>query len=121
MPDNTNFIDNRRTAYLCDVGQPDYIATIALDTDGAEHLVLAQQTAIGDPNVTYDVGCAAAAHEQLGPLPLDVVKRITISSRTHRCGQRTKAGTPCRTPVHRHGETCAWHREHKTAKGQPTA
>lgn len=110
MPDNASLIDNHRTACLCDVGQDDYVAATAIAADGTEHLVLAARAAIGDLDVVYDPTCSVVAHEQLGPLPLDVVKRIAVASRTHRCGRRTKSGTPCRTPVAHPGATCAWHR-----------
>jgi hypothetical protein len=115
MPDNTSLIDNDRTACLCDVGQDDYVAATAIAADGTEHLVLAEQASINDPTVVYDPTCSDVAHEQPGPLPLDVVKRITIAERTHRCGRRTKSGAPCRTSVTRAGDCCAWHRTRANA------
>jgi hypothetical protein len=110
MTDNTHYVDSQRTACLYDVGQAEYSAVVAVAADGSEHLLLAFQAAIGDTNATYDPTCQAVSHEQTGPLPLDVVRRITIATRTPRCGRPTKAGTACRTPVSRPGTTCGWHR-----------
>jgi hypothetical protein len=95
VTENASLIDDSRTRCLCDVGRDDYIAATAVAADGREHLVLAQTEAIGDPDVTYDPTCADVAHEQLGALPIEVVRRITITVRTHRCGRRTgQAGHP---------------------------
>jgi hypothetical protein len=106
-----HIIDPDRTACLCDLGRPDYLAATAVAADGSEHLVLARCDALGDETVRYDHTCAAAAHDQLGALPIEYVRRITISRRrTHRCGRRTKSGTPCQTPVTRPGDACGWHR-----------
>ena len=107
--DNASIIVDARTICLCDVGRPDCLAATAIAADGTEHLVLARVDAIGS-HVGYDPTCSAVDHEQLGALPLEYVRRITVSSRTHRCGRRTKSGAPCRTPVARPGDTCAWHR-----------
>jgi hypothetical protein len=108
--DRADLIDDLRSCCLCDVGQPAYIAVTAVAADGSSHLLLAEAGFVGDESVTYDPTCAAVAHEQLGPLPLGVVRRITIAQRTHRCGRRTKAGAPCRTPVAHPGDACSWHR-----------
>jgi hypothetical protein len=110
IPDYADLIDDARTRCLCDVGAPDYLAATAVSADGTAHLLLARADAIGDENTRYDPTCRTIAHEQLGPLPLGVVQRITIARRTHCCGRRTKAGAPCRTPVARAGDACSWHR-----------
>jgi hypothetical protein len=109
-----SIIDDARTTCLCDVGRPGYIAATAITAEGREHLVLAELNAIGDEHVLYDPTCTDIAHEQLGPLPLEFVRRLTISRRTHRCGRPTKSGTPCRTPVTKPGDTCARHRPQPT-------
>ena len=106
---NANLIDDCRTRCLCAVGRDDYIAATAVASDGTEHLVLARCDALGDENVRYDPACTDVAHEQLGALPLEFVRRVTISQRTHRCGRPTKSGAPCRTPVARPGDACGWH------------
>lgn len=108
--DETNLIDDDHSAHLCDVGQRDYLAATVVRADGSAHLVLAQRDAIGDLDVRYDPDTAQAPHEQTGPLPLKYVRRLTISARTHRCGRRTKSGSPCRTQVARPGDACTWHR-----------
>jgi hypothetical protein len=105
-----SFIDGARSACLCDVGQADYVATTVIEPDGSEHLVLAQHCAIGDPAVRYDSKSPDVAHEQLGPLPIEFVRRLTISQRAYRCGRRTQAGNPCRIRVPLEGEACEWHR-----------
>lgn len=103
-------IDNARSAHLCAAGLPGYVAATAIEADGAEHLVLVQAGSVGDKAVRYNPACPEVEHEQLGPLPLDVVRRITISRRTLRCGRRTKQGAPCQTPVARAGDACGRHR-----------
>ena len=99
----------RITLDRCDAGAPGLIATVAVDSDGAEHLVLADRGRIGDDSARVDTDCRAAEHEQLGALPLPYVKRLTIAQRTHRCGRRTKSGAPCQVPVARPGAACGWH------------
>lgn len=113
MTDDGLLIDTDRTACLCDAGQTDYIATTAIDVDGCERMVLAHQPSIGDTSVVFGPKCPDVAHEQLGPLPLAVVRRITIASRVHRCGRTTKSGTPCRNTVAEPGKHCTWHRSER--------
>jgi hypothetical protein len=108
--DDASLIDDSRTRCLCDVGGDDYLAATAVAADGSEHLLLARCDALGDENVRYDPNCSDVAHEQLGALPIEYVRRITISRRTHRCGRRTQAGKPCRILVTRSGDACTWHR-----------
>lgn len=105
-----NLIDNVRSACLCDAGGTEYVAAVAVAADGAEHLVLAQHSAIGDQSVRYDSACRDVAHEQLGPLPIEYVRRLTVSRRTHRCGRPTQTGRPCRVRVQADGDACDWHR-----------
>jgi len=111
MTDRINFIDDARSACLCDVGCPGYSAALLIAPGGAEHLALIEISSIGDEAVRYDSSCTSVQHEQLGALPLDVVRRITISRRIHRCGRRTQAGKPCRIRVSQPGAVCEWHRE----------
>jgi hypothetical protein len=108
--DHTLLIDNSRAACLCDVGGDRLIATVAVAADGAEHLVLADRDRIGDDSACVDTGCRDAEHEQLGELPIEYIRRITASRRTHRCGRPTKSGAPCQTQVTRPGDACGWHR-----------
>lgn len=111
MTDNGSIIDPDRWCCLCDVGNPDYAAAVAIAADGTQHFVLAHRDSIGDPDVVYASSCPAAPHEQRGDLPLEYVRRITIASRrTHRCGRRTQAGRPCRIRVPAEGQACEWHR-----------
>lgn len=115
--DNPLLVDDARSCCLCDVGGPGLIATVALDSDGTEHLVLADRDRIGDDTARVDTSCQTVEHEQVGQLPIDFVRRITVSRRTFRCspdtlrcGRRTKSGRPCRIPVMFDGDACAWHR-----------
>lgn len=105
-----HLLDYDRSVCLCDVGQADYLAATAIDANGIEHLVLAERSAISDPTVQYESTCRDVAHEQLGALPLESVRRLTISRRAHRCGRRTQAGRPCRIRVSTEGQACEWHR-----------
>ncbi|CAM3074281.1 hypothetical protein BST27_30825 [Mycobacterium intermedium] len=111
MTDNAgHLLDYDRSVCLCDVGQADYFAATAVTAGGDEHLVLARRAAIGDPTACYDSSCRDVAHEQLGALPLEYVRHITVSRRTHRCGRPTQAGRPCRIRVPAQGQACEWHR-----------
>jgi hypothetical protein len=92
--DNRSYIDNRASACLCDVGLPSYVAAVLVAGDGRQDLVLVDQELIGDGQHTYNHTTPEAAHDQLGPLPLEFVRRITVSSRVHRCGRRTKTARP---------------------------
>jgi hypothetical protein len=105
--DRTDLIDNARSVCLCDVGQPDYIATVVVGPDGGDRLILAHRDAIGDERVRYDASCPDAAHEQIGPLPAGWRHRIRLAP--IRCGL-TLAGRPCRTQLGRAGAACKWHR-----------
>ncbi len=82
--DDLDLIDPARSARLYDVGLPGFIAATAIGADGETHLVLAHGDALGDPTVRYDPDTLDALHEQRGPLPLEYVRRVTITSRTHR-------------------------------------
>jgi hypothetical protein len=108
--DDALLMDNARAACLCDVGGAGLIATVAVSADGAEHLVLADRDRIGDDKARVDIGCPAAEHEQIGELPIEYVRRITVSRRIHRCGRPTKSGAPCQAQVTRPGDACGWHR-----------
>jgi hypothetical protein len=105
-----SLIDYERTACLCDVGQPNYWAAVCVTDTGEDVLWLVCKDELGAEHPLC--GSPDQPHEQLGPLALEFVRRITISrrTRTHRCGRPTKAGAPCRTPVARRGDACARHR-----------
>jgi hypothetical protein len=112
-----HIIDPDRTACLCDLGRPEYLAATAVAADGSEHLVLARCDALGDENVRYDPTCSAVRHEQTGPLPPGVQYRVrqvmgpgNDDRDALRCGRPTKSGTRCRIPVHQPGDACVWHR-----------
>jgi hypothetical protein len=104
------FLDPNRSACLCDVGAPGYLAATCIDADGSEHLVVACDAAVGTPAGRWRAGGGDVPHEQLGALPIEFVRRLTISRRTHRCGRPTQAGRPCRNRVPAEGDACDWHR-----------
>jgi hypothetical protein len=104
----TDYLDTDRTACLCDVGAPDYLAATMIGPDGEHRFVLCRRDLINDPTIRYDPACTDAPHEQLGPLPPRWAARTRLAPL--RCGRSTKAGRACRTPVARPGDACAWHR-----------
>ena len=107
------YIDYDRSTCLCDVGLPGWAAVIAITDDGDEHFVVLSERPEAD-RVGYNPDTPQAPHEQPGPLPLDVVRRITAARRRGpplRCGRPTKTtGQPCRIEVTRPGEPCGLHR-----------
>jgi hypothetical protein len=117
MNENASIIDDNHTAYLGDVGSRDYIAATAISADGSQHLVLAELASLGDENVRCNLTCPTVTHDQTGPLPIEFVRRVTVSRRmTHRCGRQTKSGNPCKIRVSRAGDACEWHAsQRKTA------
>jgi hypothetical protein len=79
--DDGALIDPHRSACLCDQGAPDLIAATVVDCGGHIRLVLVRRDRLGDPTARYDPATPDAVHEQLGPLPLDFARRLTIASR----------------------------------------
>lgn len=82
--DDACLIDPGRTAFLCDVGGRGFLAATAVRPDGTSHLVVACLDVLGDADTKYDSACAHVEHEQVGPLPLEYVRRLTISRRRQR-------------------------------------
>lgn len=76
-----DWIDGARSVGLGPAGLRGYIAATTVDPNGDMHLVLVDVAAIDQR--TYRPTCPEAPHEQLGPLPLDVVKRVAIAQRNH--------------------------------------
>jgi hypothetical protein len=109
IDDGFSLVDDERTACLCDVGSPTYVAAAAINPDGSVTYVLAAVELLGDPSATYDAHCANVTHEQTGPLPPRWRDRVELAPA--RCGRRTKAGTRCRTHVGRPGDACGWHKQ----------
>jgi|GEM_PF-4318574 len=81
MSDDEYLADTTRSATLADVGAPGYLAATIVDTDGSTHYTLARIDAMGDHATRFDATAAYVAHEQLEPLPLETVRRITIAAR----------------------------------------
>lgn len=106
--DDAHIVDGSRTRCLCDVGGPGYWAATAVAADGSEYLVIAELDSLGD-GAPYDAACSTVGHEQLGPLPLEYVRRLTVAVRVNRCGRTTQAGRPCRIRVAVAGAACEWH------------
>lgn len=83
--DRTAIVDDRRSCFLDDVGQPDYGAACVIDSDGTSGFVLALYAGLNNPDVRYRCG-PAPAHEELGPLPLPILRRLVEVTRAHRNG-----------------------------------
>ncbi|OSC32051.1 hypothetical protein B8W69_02845 [Mycobacterium vulneris] len=101
-------IDHKRTACLWSAGRPDYWAAVCVNASGDDVLWLISVDELDAEHPRH--GNGDQPHEQLGPLPIEFVRRLTISRRTNRCGRRTQAGRPCRIRVPAEGQACEWHR-----------
>src|SRR5262245_13569110 len=97
-------VDPHRTACLCDVGAPGYIATVAVAPDGGESLWLAD-TELLDHDA--DLGNPNQRHEKLGRLPQPIRDRIWGDAL--RCGRPRSNGQPCRQRVAEPGHACSDH------------
>jgi hypothetical protein len=75
--DRTVIIDDQRSVCLCETGC-NYMAATVIGADGTEYLMLLRFSDIGRSAV-YDADCVTVGHEQVGPLPIEYVKRIAIS------------------------------------------
>ncbi|WP_179965178.1 hypothetical protein [Mycolicibacterium psychrotolerans] len=104
MTGDGHLLDLERTARLCDVGAPDYVAAVAIEPDGREHSVLAKQSSIDDMDVRYDSSVAEATHEQLGSLPGFWNLRVRLAPM--RCARMTLRGSPCHVIVLTPGAPC---------------
>lgn len=82
--EHTDFVDVARSACLCDVGAPEHVAATVVSADGSTHLIFAKREGLGDESMLYQPDCPHVVHEQLGELPLEFVRRLTISQRTPR-------------------------------------
>ena len=85
--DSVCIIDADRSACLCAEGLPGVVAAVLIAADGRTDLVLVAQELIDDTRHTYNHATPQAPHEQLGALPLEFVRRLTVSARAHRCGR----------------------------------
>jgi hypothetical protein len=103
-----NYIDDARSACLCDLGLPGWQAATCIAEDGRQDLVLVNTEWLGDRRYGYDHATYDAPHEQPGPLPPRWRDRVHLAPL--RCGRRTKSGTSCRAYVGQPGEACGWHR-----------
>jgi hypothetical protein len=106
-----SLIDFERSACLCDVGAPDYLAAVCIASDGDDVLWLVSKTELEaeDPRC----GNANQRHEQLGRLPAAVRDRIWGDSL--RCGRPTCSGLPCRIRVANPGDPCGTHAKPRCA------
>jgi hypothetical protein len=98
-------IDPDRTVCLCDVGDPDYIATVTVDIHGNDKYWLCHRDLLGD---VADIGNSNPRHEQLGRLPQHVRDRIWGDRL--KCGRPRGDGLPCRQRVTVPGRSCPHHR-----------
>ena len=98
-------VDWRRATCLCDVGAPDYVATVAVGVNGELTLWLVRKELLGQAGA--DHGNENPPHEKLGRLPQAVRDRIWGDSL--RCGRPTSSGRPCRIRVANPGDPCGTH------------
>lgn len=90
----------------------EYAATVIVDQDGTEHLVLLSRATFERDDRENRTGwvdwpCAGIAHEQVGPLPQRWAQRTVLAPL--RCGRPTACGRPCRVYVSAPGRACRWH------------
>ena len=78
--DGFAIVDRHRSADLDDVGGRGMTLAVAVDAAGAEHLGVVERRTFGDRTTGFSLG--SPEHEQLGPLPLEVVKRVVAAQRT---------------------------------------
>ncbi|MFP1155541.1 hypothetical protein ACK280_26235 [Mycobacterium sherrisii] len=91
MTVNDALIDAARTCSLHDVGGTNLLAATLIDSGG--NVILAILAADRLDGVTaLDMRRRNAEHEQLGRLPLDVVRKIAIAARKHRDAE--EGGSP---------------------------
>lgn len=100
-----SLIDNDRTACLCDVGAPDYVAAVCVTPTGDDVLWLVHRDELGREDAA--IGSAVQPHEQLGRLPATWRRRINGDPR---CGAQRSNGQPCRMKVASEGDICKIHR-----------
>jgi hypothetical protein len=88
--DRRGIIDRAQSAGLFDVGSPTHDAATVVGADGSTHFALVCRSSVGNLGALYDENCCAAAHEQIGPLPLDIVQRIAVRQPTTPPDERTE-------------------------------
>jgi len=76
-------IDPERSACLCDVGAPDYVAAVCVTPDGDDVLWLVSKSDLDTEDPVY--GDANQRHEKLGRLPQVVRERIWPGSLLSSC------------------------------------
>jgi hypothetical protein len=104
-PKHGSLIDDERSACLCDVGAPDYVAAVCVTPDGEDLLWLVSKTELDAEQPRC--GKAAQPHEKLGRLPQTVRDRIWGDML--RCGRLRHNGQPCRRRVSTPGRACDAH------------
>ena len=100
-----SLIDNERSACLCDVGAPGYVAAVCVTPDGQDVLWLVRPELFERDDA--DLGDVDQSHEKLGRLPAHVRERIWGDAL--RCGRPTSSGRPCRIRVTNPGDPCGIH------------
>jgi hypothetical protein len=103
-----SLIDFARSAVLCDVGAPGWLAAEAVGPDGDTALALVDTSLRGDPTCNPFASAGMPEHERLGALPSHWATRVRLAP--FYCGRPTAAGRPCRCPVAAAGAACHWHR-----------
>ena len=110
--DGSTLIDWERSACLCDVGSPGFVAAWSVAPDGEDVAWLVDEAELLK-GADAQHGSANQVHEQLGPLPGHWRARVYLSP--IRCGRARADGRPCRQLVGAPGRPCAWHSERTNA------
>lgn len=105
--DDGYLLDPHRTVCLCADGSPGYVAAVAIEPNGTEHLVIAEQASLGHHDAKYCAGAPEATHDQLGALPAHWQSRVQLAPL--RCGRTTRRGRACRSIVLHPGAPCILH------------
>ena len=83
--DQTAIVIDASSCWLDDVGCSEYAAATVCHPDGTTGLALAWLRGLEDPNVRYRPGPAPPPeHEDLGPLPIPILRRLVEVTRQHR-------------------------------------
>ncbi|VEG40442.1 Uncharacterised protein [Mycolicibacterium flavescens] len=103
--DGFALVDWERSACLCDVGSAGYVIALCVTSTGEEVAWLVNEARMRNGE-TFKRDNGDQLHERLGRLPVAIRERVSPAPR---CGQPTRAGTPCRLRVKAMGQACGLH------------
>lgn len=103
------WIDHQRTIKLDMSGLPGYLASVVIDVDGEEVLVLVREASLGTSAQAYPADWRdVAPHERTGRLQGDLAPRCGRTATTEHFNGRVTTGV-CRRHVAVQGDTCEHH------------